>query len=229
MNEVHSSTQTQNSCRTMAAFLHHCPFLKSAPKAALRRTGTALPWKVHRCPIIARQISVNSVASSGDSLGISPSKPKAEQRRLFTQTSPQVDVSVPKGCPFVTSRIGMVHASPEVQEDIQKGKVRQNTDRNRAKHVRVTESVFSLTGLTGPVLKGLKDETLPGSTQASSITHLLKDNMGEWNTKRRSGVLAAGVHDLPSVQLVPALITTPSSAGRSRRRSRTTRTESSKP
>lgn len=213
----------------MAAFLHRCPFLKSAPKAALRRTGTALPWKTHRCPIIARQISVNSVAPSGDGrVGISPSKPKAEQRRLFTQTSPQVDVSVPKGCPFVASRIGMVHASPEVQEDIQKGKVRPNGDGNRAKRVRVTENVSLLTGLSGPALKGSKDETLPGSAQASSITHLLKDNMGEWNTERRSGVPAAGLHHLPSVQLVP-LITTPSSAGRSRRRSRTTRTESSKP
>lgn len=223
MNEVHSSSQTQNSCRTMAAFLHHCPFLKSAPKAALRRTGMALAWTAHRCPIIARQIS-----SVNSDLGISPAKPKAEQKRLFTQTSPQVDVSVPKGCPFVASRIGMVHASPEVQEDIQKGKVRPNRDRNPAKHVRVAENMSSLAGLTGPVLKGLKDGTLPGSAQASDITHLL-NNMGEWNTERRSGVLAAGLHYLPSVQLAPASITTPSSAGRSRRRSRTTRTESSKP
>lgn len=109
----------------MAAFLHHCPFLKSAPKPALRRTGMALLAKAHQCPIIARQISVNSLASLGDDLGISPAKPKAEQRRLITQTSPQVDASVTKGCPFVTSHMEMVHASPEVQEDIQKGKGRQ--------------------------------------------------------------------------------------------------------
>lgn len=125
INEVRSSSQTQNSCRTMAAFLHHCPFLKSAPKPALRRTGMALLAKAHRCPIIARQISVNSIAPPGDDLGISPAKPKADQRRLLTQTSPQVDVSVTKGCPFVTSHLGMVHASPEVQEDIQNGKVHQ--------------------------------------------------------------------------------------------------------
>lgn len=123
----------------MAAFLHCCPFLKSAPQPALRRARTALLSKAHRCPIIARQISMNSVASPGEDLGISPAKPKADQRRLFTQTSPQVDVSVPKSCPFVTSHIGMVHASPEVQEDIQKGKVHQIRDANPAQYVRVTE------------------------------------------------------------------------------------------
>lgn len=104
----------------MAAFLHRCPFLKSAPNPALRRT--ALLSMAHRCPIIARQISMSTNTSPGSDLGISPAKPKADQRRPLTQTSPQVDVSVAKGCPFVTSRIGMVHASPEVQEDIKKGK-----------------------------------------------------------------------------------------------------------
>lgn len=231
MNEVHSSFQTQNSCKTMAAFLHHCPFLKSGPKPALRRTGTALLSVAHRCPIIARQISVNSVASPGDDLGISPAKPKADQRRLFTQTSPQVDVSVSKGCPFVTSRIGMVHASPEVQEDIQKGKVHQNRERRKpcsASVSEVTENISSFAGLIGPGLKGLKDGTLPGSAQANSITHLLKDNMGEWNPERSRVMVAAGPHYLPSVQLAPASITTHSSSRRSRRRSRTTRTESSR-
>lgn len=29
-------------------------------------------------------------------------------------------------------------------------------------------------------MKGLKDGALPGSAQVTSITHLLKDNMGEW-------------------------------------------------
>lgn len=185
MNEVHSSSQTQNSCRTMAAFLHHCPFLKSAPKPALRRTGMALLAKAHRCPIIARQISVNSVASPGNDLGFSPAKNKAGQTGLFTQTSPDVDVSVPKACPFVTSRIGMVHASLEVQEDIQKGKVHQHRDRDTAKYVRVTENISSLAGLIVPAVKRGKEGTLPGSVQASSITHLLKDNMGEWNTAEK--------------------------------------------
>lgn len=144
MNEVHSSSQTQNSWRTMAAFLHHCPFLKSGPKSALRRTGMALLSVAHRCPIIARQISVNSVASPGNDLGISPTKPKADQRRLSTQTSPQVDVSVSNGCPFVTSRIGMVHASPEVQEDIQKGKVHQNRERRKPRKVCQSDRKYLL-------------------------------------------------------------------------------------
>lgn len=104
----------------MAAFLHHCPFLKSAPKPALRRTGSALLSRVHQCPIIARQISVTSVASPDDDLA---ARPEADQRRLFAQTSPQVDAAAaPKACPFVASRIRMVRASPEVQEDVQGGK-----------------------------------------------------------------------------------------------------------
>ncbi|TWW56501.1 5-aminolevulinate synthase, erythroid-specific, mitochondrial [Takifugu flavidus] len=131
----------------MAAFLHHCPFLKSVPKPALRRTGMALLSTAHRCPIIVRQIS--SIVPSVDDRSISPAKRKADQRRLFAQTSPQVDVSASKGCPFVTSHIGMVKASPEVQEDIQEG-------------------------LLSSTLKGLKDPTLPGSAQ---VSHLLKDNM----------------------------------------------------
>eukprot|EP00066_Takifugu_rubripes_P001824 XP_003963298.1 PREDICTED: 5-aminolevulinate synthase, erythroid-specific, mitochondrial [Takifugu rubripes] len=131
----------------MAAFLHHCPFLKSVPKPALRRTGAALLSTAHRCPIIVRQIS--SIVPSVDDRSISPAKRKADQRRLFAQTSPQVDVSASKGCPFVTSHIGMVKASPEVQEDIQEG-------------------------LLSSILKGLKDPTLPGSAQ---VSHLLKDNM----------------------------------------------------
>lgn len=113
----------------MAAFLHHCPFLKSVPKPALRRTGTALLSTAHRCPIIVRQIS--SIAPWVVDRSISPAKPKADPRRLFAQTSPQVDVSASKGCPFVSSHIGMVKASPEVQEDIQEGEVIQNTDKIR--------------------------------------------------------------------------------------------------
>lgn len=166
----------------MAAFLHHCPFLKSVPKPALRRMGTALLSTAHRCPIIIRQISVSSVTLPVDDCSISPAKPEADQRRLFSQVSPQVDLSAPKGCPFVTSRIGMVKASSEVQEDIQEGKVNQNTDRNRAKCVGVAANICSFTGLLSSILKGLKDPTLPGSAQ---VTHLLKDNMGESYTQTR--------------------------------------------
>lgn len=113
----------------MAAFLHHCPFFKSVPKAALRRTGATLLSLADRCPIIARQISVTSTASLDDNLSLSPARlktnqlPAVDQRRLFAQTAPQVERSTSKGCPFVSSHIGMVQASPEVQEDIQEGKL----------------------------------------------------------------------------------------------------------
>ncbi|XP_074501272.1 5-aminolevulinate synthase, erythroid-specific, mitochondrial [Sebastes fasciatus] len=142
----------------MAAFLHHCPFLKSAPKPALRRTGAALLSMAHQCPIIARQISVSGTTSLESQLNISPTKPQSHrlptvgQRRLFAQTATQVAVSVSKDCPFVNSQIGVVRASPEVQEDVQEG---------------------SMTSL----LKGLKDSILPSSAQTDTVTHLLKDNM----------------------------------------------------
>uniref|UniRef100_A0A3Q2WNY4 5-aminolevulinate synthase n=1 Tax=Haplochromis burtoni TaxID=8153 RepID=A0A3Q2WNY4_HAPBU len=127
----------------MAAFLHHCPFLKLAPKPALRRTGAALLSLANHCPLIARQITVSGPGSL--------ELPTAEQRRLFAQTATQVAVSVSKGCPFVSSQIGMVRASPEVQEDVQ-------------------ESLMAS-------LKGVKDSACPTSAQPNSVTHLLKDNM----------------------------------------------------
>ncbi|XP_010730699.2 5-aminolevulinate synthase, erythroid-specific, mitochondrial isoform X2 [Larimichthys crocea] len=108
----------------MAAFLHHCPFLKSAPKPALRRTGATLMSLADRCPIIARQVSVSSPASLEDKLSISPTKPKTprvsavDQKRLFAQTATHVAVTVSKDCPFVTSQFGVVRARPEVQEDV---------------------------------------------------------------------------------------------------------------
>lgn len=111
----------------MAAFLHHCPFLKSAPKPALRRTGAALLSLADRCPIITRHISVSGPDSLDAKLNGSATKPKdqqlptAQQRRLFAQTATQVAVSASNGCPFVSSQIGMVRASPEVQEDVQEG------------------------------------------------------------------------------------------------------------
>ncbi|XP_044068871.1 5-aminolevulinate synthase, erythroid-specific, mitochondrial [Siniperca chuatsi] len=142
----------------MAAFLHHCPFLKSVPKPALRRTGAALLSLANQCPIIARQISGSSPAFLEAKLGVSPTKPTShrlpmvDQRRLFAQTATQVAVSVSKGCPFVSSQIGVVHASPEVQEDVQE------------------DFMTSL-------LKGLKDSFLPTSAQTNTVTHLLKDSM----------------------------------------------------
>lgn len=112
----------------------------------------------NQCPIIARQISVSGMATLDANLSVSPTKPKShplptvDQKRQFAQTATQVAVSVSKGCPFVTSQIGMVKASPEVQEDVQEG-------------------------LMTSLLKGLKDSLLPTSDQTNTVTHLLKDNM----------------------------------------------------
>lgn len=108
----------------MAAFLHHCPFLKSVPKPALRRTGAFLLSLADQCPIITRQISVSGTASLDTKLSVSPTKtkihqlPTVDQRRLATQ----VAVSVSKGCPFVSSQIRVVRVSAEVQKDVQKGR-----------------------------------------------------------------------------------------------------------
>lgn len=112
----------------MAAFLHHCPFLKSAPKPALRRTGAALLSMADQCPIIVRQISVSATASLEAEANVShrlksPRLPTEVQRRQLAQTATQVAVSVSKGCPFVTSQIGLVRASPEVQEDVREGTI----------------------------------------------------------------------------------------------------------
>ncbi|XP_068996348.1 5-aminolevulinate synthase, erythroid-specific, mitochondrial [Embiotoca jacksoni] len=139
----------------MAAFLHHCPFLKSAPRPALRRTGAALLSLADQCPIIARQITVSSLEAKRS---ISPTKPRSpglpvvDQRRLFAQTATQVATFVSKGCPFVTSQIELVQASPEVQEDVKDG-------------------------LMTSLLKDFKDSVFPTSVQTNTVTHLLKDNM----------------------------------------------------
>ncbi|XP_061759809.1 5-aminolevulinate synthase, erythroid-specific, mitochondrial isoform X2 [Nerophis ophidion] len=142
----------------MAAFLHHCPFFKSATKPSLRRSGPSLLSLANQCPIIARQISVSGLASLEAKLSAFYSSPDCRQRttlaqrRMFAQTAPQVAESTSKACPFVTSRIGMVRARPEVQEDVQEG------------------MMISL-------LKDLKEAILPKPSQISTISHLLKDNM----------------------------------------------------
>lgn len=111
----------------MAAFLHHCPFLKSVTKPTLRGTGASLMSLAYSCPIIARQVSDSGTATLEAKRSISAPNPNTyrlptvDQRRLFAQTATQVAVSVSKGCPFVTSQIGVVQASPEVQEDVQEG------------------------------------------------------------------------------------------------------------
>uniref|UniRef100_A0A8C7LY27 5-aminolevulinate synthase n=1 Tax=Oncorhynchus mykiss TaxID=8022 RepID=A0A8C7LY27_ONCMY len=108
----------------MAAFLHHCPFLKSAPKPVLLKTGAALLSMADRCPMIVRQITVcasipkerKTTIHSTQSAGILPLS--VDSKRHFAQSATQVAVSMSKGCPFVSNQIGMVRASPEVQEDV---------------------------------------------------------------------------------------------------------------
>lgn len=141
----------------MAAFLHHCPFLKAVPKPALRRTGAALLSLADRCPIIARQITVGGTASVEDKLSSSTTNvnshqlPTVDQKRKFAQSATQVAVSVSKGCPFVSSQIGMVKASPEVQEDVGDG-------------------------LMTSLLKGIKESVFPTSHE-TNIAIQLNDNM----------------------------------------------------
>ncbi|XP_029012404.1 5-aminolevulinate synthase, erythroid-specific, mitochondrial [Betta splendens] len=136
----------------MAAFLHHCPYLKAVPKQALRRTGAALLSLADQCPIIARQVTVSAPASVDEKLSIPPTEPSVAQRRLFAQTATEVAVSASKGCPFVTSQIGMVQARPEVQEDVNHS-------------------------LMKSLLKGFKDSIMPSTADTKTVTHLLKDNM----------------------------------------------------
>ena len=110
--------QSKNSLSAMAAFLHHCPFLKSAPKPALRRTGAALLSLADRCPIIARQITVKTDMYAAPSQA-APRHWALDQRRWYAQSAGQVAVSLAKSCPFVASEIRVVRASSEVQEDVQ--------------------------------------------------------------------------------------------------------------
>uniref|UniRef100_A0A8C6ST15 5-aminolevulinate synthase n=1 Tax=Neogobius melanostomus TaxID=47308 RepID=A0A8C6ST15_9GOBI len=133
----------------MAAFLHHCPFLKAVPQPALRKTGAALMSMADQCPIIMRQISVSTLAS----LEKQPTKVSgSDQRRTMAQTATEVAVSLSEGCPFVSSQIGMVRASPEVQEDVQEGRMKS-------------------------LLKSLKETVLPSPAQTDLVTNLLKENM----------------------------------------------------
>ncbi|XP_062855058.1 5-aminolevulinate synthase, erythroid-specific, mitochondrial isoform X2 [Trichomycterus rosablanca] len=105
-----------------------------------------------RCPIIARQISI---ASHQDEKGLQPHK---DGKRSLAMSAAQVAVSMTKACPFVSSKIGLVQASPQVQED-----VHSKTAANPEEEVNsgMISSVFSgLQGLHSPI-----------------PSHLFKDNM----------------------------------------------------
>lgn len=168
----------------MAAFLHHCPFLKSVPHPALRRTGAALLSLADQCPIIARQITVSGTSSLEAKLSSSPTKPNGqlptvEQKRKFAQTATQVAVSASKGCPFVSSQIGMVKASPEVQEDVKDGRDYVNVTSLTLNGGQVHKNAqIPLAGLMTSLLKGMKEPVFSTSHQTSMAIQL-NDNMGK--------------------------------------------------
>ncbi|TRY82341.1 hypothetical protein DNTS_000065, partial [Danionella cerebrum] len=117
--EPSSSSEVRPQCRStavnaMAAFLHHCPFLKSSPGPSVRKVSAYLGL-AERCPIIVRQISVKHVQSTEETGLLTHKEPK---RQLAT-TATQVALSMSQSCPFVSSKIGLVKASPQVQEDVQ--------------------------------------------------------------------------------------------------------------
>ncbi|XP_053481225.1 5-aminolevulinate synthase, erythroid-specific, mitochondrial isoform X2 [Ictalurus furcatus] len=137
----------------MSAFLHRCPFLKSSPGPALRHVGGFLGM-ADRCPIIVRRITVQSTQSP-DEKDLSPHK---EAKRSLATSAAQVAVSMTKACPFVSSKIGLVKASPQVQEDV-----------HSALPPISEEEVTS--GTLSSVFSGLQ------GLQSSFPSHLLKDNI----------------------------------------------------
>ncbi|XP_066500367.1 5-aminolevulinate synthase, erythroid-specific, mitochondrial isoform X2 [Hoplias malabaricus] len=137
----------------MSAFLHHCPFLKSAPGPALRNVGGFLGL-ADRCPIIARQVSMKATQNQ-DEKGLLPHK---EAKRSLAFSAAQVAVSLTNSCPFVSSKIGMVKASPQVQEDVQSG-------------LTTTQEEEVASGMISSLFSGLQ------GLHNSTPSHLLKDNM----------------------------------------------------
>ncbi|XP_062396916.1 5-aminolevulinate synthase, erythroid-specific, mitochondrial [Sardina pilchardus] len=140
----------------MSAFLHHCPFLKTASRPFVRSAGKALFSMADRCPIITRHISTTTVLPTSPS---SPEKAQSPvmgvQKRYLSQAATQVAESVAKGCPFVSSQqLGVVKASEEVQEDVF-GNASKNTE------------------LVSTLQAGME----VGSPQGLAPSHLLKDNM----------------------------------------------------
>ncbi|KTF91415.1 hypothetical protein cypCar_00009086 [Cyprinus carpio] len=87
----------------MSAFLHHCPFLKSPPGPPLRNMA-AYFGLAGRCLLLHK-----------------------EPKRQLATTATQVAISMSQSCPFVSSKIGLVKASPQVQEDVQPNLENQDT------------------------------------------------------------------------------------------------------
>ncbi|KAJ8369427.1 hypothetical protein SKAU_G00094550 [Synaphobranchus kaupii] len=126
----------------MSALLHHCPFLKAVPRPAWRRPGQRLLSLADRCPVITHQVSSVTTQRAKDNSGL-----------LALNVDPQAN-----GCPFVSSQISVVKASPEVQEDV---------------CPRKTVSSF-LKGLQSTLVEKIQHLAPP---TAPIPSHLLKDNM----------------------------------------------------
>ncbi|XP_030640441.1 5-aminolevulinate synthase, erythroid-specific, mitochondrial [Chanos chanos] len=137
----------------MSAFLHHCPFLKSTSGPLLRGMGASLFSMADRCPIIARQITIKASQTQAADGPLTLKEPK----RSLTGSAAQVPLSMSKGCPFVSSKIGMVEASPEVQEDV------QSEDKD-------------LLGLMSSLPRGQQNSGVQ-DLMSPSPTHYLRDNM----------------------------------------------------
>ncbi|XP_072569097.1 5-aminolevulinate synthase, erythroid-specific, mitochondrial isoform X1 [Paramormyrops kingsleyae] len=106
---------TVKTVSAMSAFLHHCPFLKTVSHSSLRRSGLGLFSLADRCPVVIQQVATNATLVQKPK----DSAPHKGPQRSLAQAAGQLAVSMAKGCPFVSSQIGVVQARPEVQEDIQ--------------------------------------------------------------------------------------------------------------
>ncbi|KAJ8372072.1 hypothetical protein AAFF_G00294860 [Aldrovandia affinis] len=133
---------------TMSAFLHHCPFVKSARGAVWRRAGLPLLSLGGQCPIITRQ-------------GSTPPAQKAKDQGYSGLQALKVPPSQPNSCPFVASQIGVVRASPEVQEDV---------------HPATAVSSL-LKGLQSTIVEKIQHVAMP----PASLPPRLRDNMDAEN------------------------------------------------
>ncbi|KAI5610142.1 5-aminolevulinate synthase, erythroid-specific, mitochondrial [Silurus asotus] len=141
----------------MSAFLHRCPYLKSSSGPALRHVGGILGM-AERCPVIVRRISAQS-AQGQDEKGLLS---HTETKRSLATSAAQVAVSMTNSCPFVSSKIGLVKASPRIQEDVHSALPPISEEEVSS---GVVSSVFSgLQGLRSPFPSHLLKDNIVGSS-----------------------------------------------------------------
>ncbi|KAL4645850.1 5-aminolevulinate synthase, erythroid-specific, mitochondrial-like [Arapaima gigas] len=93
----------------MSAFLHHCPFLKGVPRGQLKGAVPLLFRLADRCPAISRYVSTSTAVAQ---------KARKPGSNSETRSAKEVAMKMAKSCPFVSSQVEVVRASPEVQEDV---------------------------------------------------------------------------------------------------------------